>query len=381
MPVGGRGEVMKKSLFDKVRIGAMELPNRFVRSATWEGMCDEHGRPTARLAGLYREMAEGGVGLIITGYTVVHPRGRQMTGAIGACSDSQIPVLSNLANAVHGVGGRLMAQLFHAGAQTSVRTIGEPPVGPSEVESPFYSGVPRAMTTNEIDEVVVSFGQSARRIREAGFDGVQLHAAHGYLINQFLSPLTNVRTDRYGGSLTNRFHFLEEVYRSVRDQVGPDYPVAIKLTGSDNLEGGLQIDDAVLIAKKLESLGIDAIEVSAGTAGSGEGVPVRKAINSEEREGYNAVVACRISEEVNVPVMLVGGLRSFSVIQKLLDDKVADLFSLSRPLIREPDLVNIWREDPGHRSTCISCNLCFRPGMREGGIYCVPEKKKRQKEE
>jgi 2,4-dienoyl-CoA reductase-like NADH-dependent reductase (Old Yellow Enzyme family) len=368
-------KVMAKSLYDKVNIGTLELPNRFVRSATWEGMCDEHGRPTAKLAGLYRELAEGGVGLVITGYTVVHPRGRQMTGAIGACSDGQIPVLSSLASAVHGPGGKIMAQLFHAGAQTSVRTIGEPPVGPSEVQSPFYSGVPKAMTTNQIEEVVVSFGQSARRAREAGFDGVQLHGAHGYLINQFLSPLTNVRTDRYGGSLMNRFRFLEEVFQSVREQVGPDYPVTIKLTGSDNLEGGLQIDDAVLFAKMLEDLGINAIEVSAGTSGSGEGVPVRKAINSEEKEGYNASLARRISENVNVPVMLVGGLRSFSVIKTLLDDNVADFFSLSRPLIREPDLVNLWREDPGHRSTCTSCNLCFRPGMREGGIYCVPEKK------
>lgn len=367
--------MMGKSLYDKVNIGTLELSNRFVRSATWEGMCDEYGRPTPRLAELYREMAEGGVGLIITGYTVVHPRGRQMTGAIGACSDSQIPVLSNLTSAVHGAGGRLMAQLFHAGAQTSVRTIGEPPVGPSEVESPFYSGVPRAMTIGEIDEVVVSFGQSARRAREAGFDGVQLHGAHGYLINQFLSPLTNMRTDRYGGSLANRFRFLEEVYQSVREQVGQDFPVAIKLTGSDNLEGGLQIDDAVLFARTLEDLGIDAIEVSAGTSGSGEGVPVRKAISSEEKEGYNAEFARRIREEVSVPVMLVGGLRSFSVIKILLEDQVADFFSLSRPLIREPDLANIWKKDPGHRSTCTSCNLCFRPGMREGGIYCVPEKK------
>jgi 2,4-dienoyl-CoA reductase-like NADH-dependent reductase (Old Yellow Enzyme family) len=371
---------MEKTLFDPVHIGNMELCNRFVRSATWEGMCDEHGRPTARLAELYREMAHGGVGLIITGYTVVHPMGRQMTGAIGACSDKQIPVLSTLTEAVHGAGGKLMAQLFHAGAQTSARTIGEPPVGPSQVESPFYSGVPRAMTMGEIDEVVTSFGQSARRAREAGFDGVQLHGAHGYLINQFLSPLTNVRTDKYGGSLNNRFRFLEEVYRSVREQVGLDFPVAIKLTGSDNLVGGLQIEDAVFFAGRLEALGIDAIEVSAGTSGSGEGVPVRKVINSQDKEGYNAGLARRISEEVSVPVMLVGGLRSFSVIKKLLGDKVADLFSLSRPLIREPDLVNIWREDPDHRSTCTSCNLCFRPGMREGGIYCVPEKRLQEKQ-
>ncbi|UCG38115.1 MAG: NADH:flavin oxidoreductase [bacterium] len=372
---------MSRTLYDKVSIGTLELRNRFVRSATWEGMCDEHGRPTSRLADLYRELAEGGVGLIITGYTVVHPKGRQMSGAIGACSDRQIPVLSSLPTAVHGAGGKIMAQLFHAGAQTSTRTIGEPPLGPSSVESPFYSGAPRAMSHQEIGEVVQAFGQAARRAREAGFDGVQLHGAHGYLINQFLSPLANRRTDRYGGSLQNRFRFLEEVYLEIREQVGPGFPVTIKLSGSDNLEGGLGIEDAVYHAGRLDEMGIDAIEVSAGTAGSGEGVPVRKGINAPGREAYNAPYARRIREAVDVPVILVGGLRSLPVIQGLLEDGTADLFSLSRPLIREPDLVNIWARDPAHRSTCTSCNLCFRPGMREGGIYCVPERKRRQKEE
>ena len=370
---------MEKSLYDKVKIGKLELANRFVRSATWEGMCDEFGRPTAKLAELYRELAEGGVGLIITGYMVVHAKGRQMTGAIGACYDSQIPALEKLTSTVHRAGGRIMAQLFHAGAQTSLRTIGESPLGPSRVQSPFYSGVPRAMTRDEIHEVVASFGQSARRAREAGFDGVQLHAAHGYLINQFLSPLTNVRSDEYGGSITNRLRFLKEVYLSIREQVGPDYPVTIKLTGSDNLEGGLRIDDALFFAGALDRLGIDAVEVSAGTSGSGEGVPVRKGIKSEENEGYNAGYAKQIREVVNVPIMLVGGLRSYSVVEDLLDNQVADLFSLSRPLIREPDLVDIWRRNPRHRSTCTSCNLCFRPGMREGGIYCVPERKRHEK--
>ncbi|MGD8353782.1 MAG: NADH:flavin oxidoreductase [Pseudomonadota bacterium] len=370
---------MKRSLFDPVRIGRMELPNRFVRSATWEGMCDEYGRPTSRLAALYGDLAHGDVGLIITGYTVVHPLGRQMTGAIGACSDSQTPLLGKLAHAVHDAGGKLMAQLFHAGAQTSQRTIGETPVGPSAVQSPFYSGVPRAMTTSEIRSVASSFGQSARRAKEAGFDGVQLHGAHGYLINQFLSPLTNLRKDKYGGSVRNRFRFLKEVYLSVREQVGPDYPVAIKLTGSDNLKGGIQIEDTVWFAGELEKLGIDAIEVSAGTSGSGEGVPVRKGINTETKEGYNAPFAVSIRSAVKVPVILVGGLRSLPVMERLLGERTADLFALSRPLIREPNLVNRWKEDPGHRSTCTSCNLCFRPGMREGGIYCVPERKLRER--
>jgi len=365
---------MDTPLWDDIRIGNLQIRNRFVRSATWEGMCDEKGCPTPRLAECYRDLARGGVGLLITGYTYVHPKGKQMVGTLGLHSDDTLPCLKDLTKAVHQEGASLFCQLFHAGAQTSTRIIGEQPVAPSPVASPFYSGVPREMTPAEIAEVVAAFADAARRAREAGFDGVQLHGAHGYLINQFLSPMTNRRDGYYGGSRDNRFRFLEQIYLAVRKEVGSGYPVTVKLSGSDNLEGGIGIEDAVDAAQRLENLGIDAIEVSAGTSGSGDGVPVRKGINREEKEAYNAAFACRIREAVNVPVMLVGGLRSLPVIQRLFREGCADMFSLSRPLIREPDLVNRWRDEPEHRSTCISCNKCFRPGMREGGIYCVIER-------
>lgn len=365
---------MNRLLWDDIKVGSLQIRNRFVRSATWEGMCDERGCPTTRLADCYRDLARGGVGLIVTGYTYVHPKGKQMVGTLGLHSDDTLPCLNDLTDAVHQEGGAVFCQLFHAGAQTSTRIIGEQPVAPSSVASPFYSGVPREMTPGEISEVVEGFGQAARRAKEGGFDGVQLHGAHGYLINQFLSPLTNRRDDDYGGSRDNRFRFLEKIYFAVRQEVGPGYPVTLKLTGSDNLEGGIGIEDAVDTARRLEKLGIDAIEVSAGTSGSGDGVPVRKGINREEKEAYNADFARRIREAVDIPVMLVGGLRSFSVIQRLYGEGCADMFSLSRPLIREPALVKRWKEEPEHRSTCISCNKCFRPGMREGGIYCVIDK-------
>jgi len=365
---------MNATLWDSINIGNLQIQNRFVRSATWEGMCDDKGCPTERLADCYRDLARGGVGLIVTGYTYVHPKGKQMVGTLGLHSDGTLSCLKDLTDAVHQEGGAIFCQLFHAGAQTSTRIIGEQPLAPSSVSSPFYSGVPRKMTASEITGVVGNFASAARRAKDGGFDGVQLHAAHGYLINQFLSPLTNRRDDDYGGSRDNRFRFLEEIFFAVRKEIGPDYPLTIKLTASDNLDGGIEIEDAVDTAKRLEKLGIDAIEVSAGTSGSGDGVPVRKGINREEREGYNAPFARRIKKVVNVPVILVGGLRSFSVIERFSREKYADMFSLSRPLIREPDLVSTWREEQDHRSTCISCNKCFRPGMREGGIYCVIDK-------
>lgn len=369
-----KGRIMDTELWKEVEIGDLRVPNRFVRSATWEGMCDENGCPTPGLARCYRDLVRGGVGLIVTGYTYVHPSGKQMVGTLGLHTDATLPCLKELTDAVHLQGGLIFCQLFHAGAQTSIRIIGEQPFAPSSVATPFYSGVPREMDTGEIARVVECFADAARRAKVGGFDGVQLHGAHGYLINQFLSPLTNRRRDGYGGSRQNRFRFLQAICLAVRQEVGPGYPVTIKLSGSDNLEGGMDIEDAVDFARRLEKLGIDAIEVSAGTSGSGNGVPVRKGINREDKEAYNAGLVRRVKEVVDIPVMLVGGLRSFPLIQRLFREGYADMFSLSRPLIREPDLVNRWRGEPDHRSTCISCNKCFRPGMREGGIYCVIDK-------
>ncbi len=371
---------MERSPFDRVRIGPLTLPNRFVRSATWEGMCDGSGNPTPRLADLYRDLVRGGLGLIITGYAVVHPKGRQMPGSMGAYSDRQIPALTELTSRVRDDGGKLFAQLVHAGAQTNSRVIGEQPMAPSAVTTPFCSGVPREMSVAEIKEAVASFGQAARRIRESGFQGVQFHGAHGYLINQFLSPLTNRRRDDYGGSRAGRFRFLEEVFLAARSEVGDDYPLIIKLSATDHLEGGLGIDDAIWYARRLEELGIDAVEVSAGTAGSGDRVPVRKGISRPDKEAYNAEYARLVRASVSIPVILVGGLRTLGVIEGLLRDGAADLFALSRPLIREPGLVDLWKKDPDHRATCISCNKCFRPGLREGGIYCVIDRMQEERD-
>ncbi|PLX85071.1 MAG: NADH-dependent flavin oxidoreductase [Desulfuromonas sp.] len=366
---------MNKTLFDTVAIGTLKMANRFVRSATWEGMCEPDGTPTRRLAQFYARLARGGVGLIITGYTFVRPDGKQLPGKMGIHSDALIPALAALPHAVHEAGGRVFCQLVHAGGQTSSKTIGTTPLAPSSVSNPNFPETPRELSEEDIAALVEAFAQGARRAKEAGFDGVQLHGAHGYLINQFLSPLTNRRSDRYGGSLLNRMRFLEETFLAVRRAVGPGYPVTIKLNAADNLPGALEIDDSVRVAIRLEEMGIDAIEVSSGTAASGDLSPVRQGIESEEKEAYNAPFAQSIKKKINIPVMVVGGLRSCSVMQNLLRDGVADMFALSRPLIREPDLVSRWRQDPTHRATCTSCNGCFRPGLKEGGIYCVLDRK------
>ncbi len=353
-------------LFQTGTINKLAIKNRIVRSATWEGMCDSDGRPTQRLVNFYQELAEGGVGLIITGYTYVRADGKQMPGKMGIDNDAQIPALCQLTEVVHRAGGRIFCQLVHAGGQAGI----DQPLAPSAIKG-FLPVEPKAMTQQDISAIVVAFAASAKRARQAGFDGIQLHGAHGYLINQFLSPLTNQRQDCYGGTLENRTRFLLEVYQVVRQAVGTDYPVTIKLTAADNIDGGFTLDEAVKVASQLDTWGIDAIEVSSGTAASGALSPVRQQITTPEQEAYNADNALVIKKVVNVPVMVVGGLRSPQIAERLLFNDTADFIALSRPLIREPNLAQQWQTDPTHRSSCISCNGCFRPGLKEGGIHCV----------
>lgn len=357
----------------------MKLTNRFVRSATWEGMCETDGRPTKKLASCYRELAAGGVGLIITGYTYVRPDGKQMPGKMGIHTDAYSAEMQTLTRAVQNEGSKICIQLVHAGGQTTAKTAGRCPLAPSAVKVEQFPEEPQAMSQQDIDEIVAAFGDGARRAKEYGFDAVQLHAAHGYLINQFLSPLTNRRTDGYGGPLENRCRFLLDVYRRVRSEVGPDFPVLVKLNGSDNLEGGLDIGDAVHAARLLEREKIDAIEVSGGTSASGERVPVRTGVDKPDREAYNLALAREIKKAVRCPIMAVGGFRSPDVITKAAGEEGIDYISMARPLIREPRLINRWKEGDLAPARCISCNGCFRPGLKEGGIYCVVEKKEAQK--
>ena len=369
-----------KRLFDTTTINGLEIPNRIVRSATWEGMCAPDGQPTQRLADLYGRLARGGVGLIICGFAFVRADGRQMPGMMGMHQDEVIDAAKTLTESVHQAGVPICAQLVHAGGQTDSATIGRPPLAPSALEAGQFSEIPEALSIQEIEQLVGSFVDAANRAKSCGFDAVQLHGAHGYLINQFLSPHLNKRTDEYGGTIENRCRFLMEVYKGVRAVLGQDYPVMIKLNGSDFLDNGLTIDDAVFAAKLLAEEGIDAIEVSGGTRASGNKSPARMRIKSVEQEGYHLPLGQRIKGAVACPVMVVGGFRSVEIALEAIEAGNADYIAMSRPLIREPDLALRWRSGDTARAKCISCNGCFKPGMEEGGIYCVVEAKERQKE-
>ena len=367
------------TLFEKTAINGMTMRNRMVRSATWEGMCEQDGRPTEKLINCYRDLAQGGIGLIISGYTFVRPDGKQFPGKMGIHTDEFARVYEELTSSVHDAGGKIAVQLVHAGGQTDANNAGRQPLAPSAVQVDQFQEMPAELTKDEISEIIAAFAEGARRAKAWGFDGVQLHGAHGYLINQFLSPLTNRRTDEYGGSVENRCQFMLEVYRKVRESVGDDYPVFIKLNAADNLDGGLEVDDAIYAAKKLDEAGIDDIEISAGTPASGEENPAREKILKPEKEAYNLPLAHRIKEAVNCPVMVVGGFRSYEVAESTIKDDGIDYIAMARPLIREPALANRWQQGDRSRAKCISCNSCFMPGLEEGGIYCVIEKKEREK--
>ena len=366
-------------IFEQTSINGMILNNRLVRSATWEGMCRNDGCPTEKLIDYYRDLARGGVGLIISSYTFVRPDGKQLPGKMGLYNDDFADEMKALTSAVHEQGGKICIQLVHAGGQTDSATAGRQPLAPSAVQVKQFSEIPQEMTKEDIELIVAAFGRAAGRAKAYGFDGIQLHGAHGYLINQFLSPHINRRRDEYGGSIANRCRFLMEVYRAVRQAVGNEFPVMIKLNGSDFLEGGLTADDAVYAARALDSEGIDAIEVSGGTSASGDHSPVRTKINKQKKEAYNLGPAVKIHEAVNCPVMVVGGCRSYDVAENIINNKGIEYISIARPLIREPGLPRRWQQGDTSTATCISCNKCFKPGIEEGGIYCVVDKEEKQR--
>lgn len=355
------------SLFASNNIGSLSLPNRIVRSATAEGMADPDGRPTSQLGELYKDLVRGGVGLIISGHMYVHPSGKAHTEMTGIYDDELIPDLAKLADAVHEEQGRIVVQINHAGMQVDEEVVSEA-IAPSAIEVPFLPRPAREMTTQEIEATIQAFGNAARRCQEAGFDGVQIHAAHGYLISQFLSPFVNRRTDQWGGNSKKRMRFLRDVCTAVREQVGPDYPMLIKLGMMDAVEGGLSADEGAQVAAALEMMGIDALEISGGIGGE-KSLNVRKGIRSEADEAYFLPQACLARPVTQLPILLVGGFRSQSVMEQALADGHADFISLCRPLITEPDLPNQFKLGLKEKSRCIAANNCW-PITAGDGIAC-----------
>ena len=362
-------------LFEPGRIGPITVKNRFVRAATSETMSQPSGAITDAYRTLYRDLARGGAGLILTGHMFVHPRGRYFHRQAGIHSDSLVPSLRQFTSMIHDEGGTIFAELGHAGSQC--RDPDVTPMAPSPVENFVSARAPASATEAEIEEAIASFGQGARRAREAGFDGVHIHAGHGYLISEFSSPHGNRRDDDWGGDAARRSRFVLAVYGAVREAVGPDFPVTVKLGMADSMEeGGLQLEESLDRAVALEDAGVDAIEVSVGimhlltkSAGEFVGVTAKRAFQDlvAHRLFYPAAAeayflpAARAARQrlKRVPLILVGGIRTTDTMGRILAEGAADYISMARPFIREPDLPN--RIIAGKRGLvdCVSCNVCM----------------------
>lgn len=362
-----------KRIFEPTKIKNLTLKNRLIRSATWEGMANSDGTVSDKLLKLYENLAIGDVGLIISSYIYVRTDGRQQLNQLGADCDDKIPSLKKLAETIHNSGGKIVGQIVHCGGQASKQgTGGVQPLAPSQLTSPGYPELPQELPTSDIPSLIESFANAALRLKKAGFDGVQLHGAHGYLLSEFLSPARNQRIDQYGGNLTNRSRLTMEVYRAIREKVGDDFPIIIKLNADDFLEDSTTTKDSIFLANLLAQEGLDCIEISGGTAGSKRLGPIRSKINSIEDEAYFLPEAKEFRKAIpNIPLMLVGGIRSYEKIESILNANTCDYFSFSRPLVCEPNLPARWQSGDLTKAKCTSCNKCFRAALSPSGIECT----------
>lgn len=341
--------------FEKTAIGSMELRNCFIRSATGENM-SAGANVSDTLIGCYRELAEGGVALITTGMSFVSGKGQAIPNMLGMDETADASGLKKLSTTAHDGGAKIMAQLVHAGSNRLFDP-GFPPLAPSAVQNRSSQAMPVEMTEQDIADVVKDFAAAAKRAVEYGFDAVQIHAAHEYLLSEFLSPFSNLRTDQYGGSIENRARIIFEVYQAIRNAVGGSYPVTVKINAKEYYDDGLTWEDCSWVCRELAALGIDAIELSA--FGGQDFFPVFSDITDPSREAYTEQLSKELKSQVDCPVILVGGIRSMGVIERLLNEQATDFISLSRPLISEPDLINKYQSGASSKARCISCNKCL----------------------
>lgn len=371
-------------LFEPSSIGRMALKNRIVRSAFMENMAAPEGLPTDDTFRLYERLARGGVGLMITGMAYVSPGGKGQPLQHGAHIDAMIPAWRRITDSVHQLGGRIAMQLVHCGRQSNPKALSNvQAVAPSAALNLYYLTRSRAMTGNEIAQTIKDFGDAAARVKEAGFDAVQVHGAHGYLVSSFLSPLTNRRRDEWGGDAERRFRFPAEVYNAVRRAVGPDFPVLFKMNANDFTWNGLTPAESFPAARHLADLGVDALELSGGVFETllhtcRGGMPldlialdrnpmVRQCLLTVFRlqkrfipfkEAYFLPYAAKLKPTLKIPLILVGGIRTPETAERILETGAADFISMARPLVREPDLPNKWLSGRRVAAQCSSCNRC-----------------------
>ncbi len=379
-------------LFDKATISGIPVNNRIIRSATHDGICDENGAPNDELIKKYENLAKNEVGCIITGYAAVSENGvSPYPNMLKIFDDSVIEKYKMLTDAVHKYGTPVVLQIAHCGRQTSSKAIGCQKVAPSDVLHAFYPDKAKELTDEEIYQIIDDYVNAAVRAEKAGFDAVQLHGGHGYLLHDFLSPYGNRRKDQWGGCLENRCKAVELIIKGIKEKTS--LPVWIKLSAEDNRKGGMRIDYSVGVCKRLEKVGCDAIEVSCGTVQDGMNtmrsklMPMNAVFKYREPcasfpswlskigsaaanlvnplikqptplENFNVNNADIIKKNVSIPVIVVGGIHKKSDMENIISSGKADFVSMCRPFICEPDLVKKLKNGSQTEAKCIMCNYC-----------------------
>jgi 2,4-dienoyl-CoA reductase-like NADH-dependent reductase (Old Yellow Enzyme family) len=390
-------------LFEPMKIGKLEVKNRFVRSAVVEGRGKENGEISDDCIKMYQTLAKGGVGLIISGSWYPQPLGRMDITQIGIHSDEMLPGLKRLTDIIHETDAKIAFQISHAGSQTYKELIGTLPLAPSKrILNPSTQTKPKEMNESEIDDVISGYVEAAKRAEYANADAIQLHAAHGYMINEFISPYYNVRKDDWGGSEENRFRFFKEMIIRIKDTLKKDTPILVKLNANDyTRKPGITPPLAATYAKWLTELGIDGIEISCGSPHfaifnmSRGDVPVKEFSQAfpdqmkplvekffgdmkgkyDLEEGYNLEAAKQIKPVIgDLPLMLVGGLRKLAHMEEIVKNKYADFISLARPLIKEPFLINDFKTGKKDEASCISCNRCLAAISNDFPVICYEKK-------
>ncbi|MDD4995368.1 MAG: FAD-dependent oxidoreductase [Patescibacteria group bacterium] len=344
-----------KNLFEPIMIGSLKLKNRLVLPPMVRNWATERGEVTDRLVDHYAALARGGTAMLILEAIYVSPEGRGFTYQMGIDNDALVPGLKKLVDAAHQYGAAIGPQLYHAGRQTNSKTISQPPVAPSPIPCPVQREMPRELSAEEISEIENAFAAAALRAKGAGFDFVEVHGAHGYLITQFLSAYSNKRKDAYGGDLEGRMAFLKNIIKKIRAAVGPDYPVTVRLSGEERVPGGLTIDDTKKIVKELEKLGIDAVHISVGNYGSfAEGLMIP---TMAAPTGALVYLAEQVKKSTRLPVIAVGKINTPELAEEIIANGQADMVALGRELMADPEWPNKVRDGRADEiQRCIACN-------------------------
>lgn len=315
-------------MLQPIQAGKITLKNRLVMPPMATSKAEADGKVSQAILDYYDEKSQGGyISLIIIEHSFILPEGKASEQQMSVANDNTIEPLRELADVIHKNGSKTFMQINHAGSAASEDIIGTIPVAPSGVANPRKGNMPRELTHGEIQYIIQGYAAAASRVKAAGFDGVEIHSAHGYLLNQFFSPLTNKRTDEYGGDVRSRIHMHLQVIEAVRKAVGDDFTVSLRLGASDYMDGGITIEDSIIAAKEFEKAGVDMLDISGGFCGYN--------VPNASGQGYFAALSEAVKKVVSIPVIVTGGITEIQAAENLLAGKKADLIGVGRAILKD----------------------------------------------